>query len=51
MSASFPFGTLQIASIINVFLFGLTFMQSYKYFRDYVEDPVLLKMVVSQWFC
>ncbi|KAF8346337.1 hypothetical protein F5887DRAFT_1281929 [Amanita rubescens] len=46
MSASFPFGTLQIASIINVFLFGLTFMQSYKYFRDYVEDPVLLKMIV-----
>jgi len=46
MSASFLFGALQIASIVNVFLFGLTFMQSYKYFRDYVEDPMLLKMVV-----
>ncbi|KAK2464953.1 hypothetical protein APHAL10511_003029 [Amanita phalloides] len=46
MPTTYPLGALQVAGNVNSFLFGLTFMQCYKYFCDFVDDAMLLKVVV-----
>lgn len=47
MPPTYPIGGIQITGSFNSFLFGLISMQSYKYFRNYKDDPTILKMVVS----
>ncbi|KAF8742581.1 hypothetical protein AX14_003613 [Amanita brunnescens Koide BX004] len=46
VAVGYPAGGIQITGTINSFLFGLTSMQSYKYFRNHMDDPTTLKMVV-----
>jgi hypothetical protein len=41
-------GAFQIGCNIAVFLFGVVSLQVYRYHRDYREDKILLKALVSE---